>query len=199
MRAARALDARGAARARRARARTPPRASLARWLGLARDDGAARARRRHREALALVECRALTEAELRARAVVDAMAACEDARASTWDARAIERAIAAPEAQRTFAGAFARESGALVGYAACASDGAFVATVERVCVREEWRGRGVGGAIVRALGETLREREIYDVGVRAPRRLVGFFEALNYDEDESTHMIFARESEEGVV
>jgi hypothetical protein len=58
----------------------------------------------------------------------------------------------------------------------------------------------VGGAIVRALGETLREREIYDVGVRAPRRLVGFFEALNYDEDESTHMIYrARESEEGVV
>jgi hypothetical protein len=52
----------------------------------------------------------------------------------------------------------------------------------------------VGGAIVRALGETLRAREIYDVGVRAPRRLVGFFEALNYDEDESTHMIYRDKS-----
>lgn len=33
-----------------------------------------------------------------------------------------------------FAGAFARESGALVGYAACVFDGVFVVMVECVCV-----------------------------------------------------------------
>lgn len=57
----------------------------------------------------------------------------------------------------------------------------------------------MGGVIVCVFGEMLREWEIYDVGVRASRRLVGFFEVLNYDEDESMYMIFVCESEEGVV
>ena len=50
---------------------------------------------------------------------------------------------------------------------------------------------------VHALGEKMFEREIYDVGVRAPEALVGFFDSLNYDDDGSVCMHFEATVEEG--
>ena len=87
--------------------------------------------------------------------------------------------------------------GELVGYAVCVGDGTLVATIERVCVREDMRGRGIGRGLVHALGEKMFEREIYDVGVRAPEALVGFFDSLNYDDDDSVCMRFEATVEEG--
>ena len=106
------------------------------------------------------------------------MAACEGAiERGEWDARAIERVVRAPRAQRAIAGAWDEtRGGELVGYAVCVGDGTLVATIERVCVREDMRGRGIGRGLVHALGEKMFEREIYDVGVRAPEALVGFFD-----------------------
>ena len=98
------------------------------------------------------------------------MAACEGAiERGGWDAGAIERVVRAPRAQRAIAGAWDEtRGGELVGYAVCVGDGTLVATIERVCVREDMRGRGIGRGLVHALGEKMFEREIYDVGVRAP-------------------------------
>ena len=97
---------------------------------------------------------------------------------------ALRRALRAPEAQRVFV--CARDaSGAVVAYAYAASDGAMVATIERVCVREDLRRRGVGTRTARALGEALVARDMYDVGAAVPSELRGFFEGMDYDDDES--------------
>lgn len=127
------------------------------------------------------------------------MAACEGAiERGGWDAGAIERVVRAPRAQRAIAGAWDEtRGGELVGYAVCVGDGTLVATIERVCVREDMRGRGIGRGLVHALGEKMFEREIYDVGVRAPEALVGFFDSLNYDDDDSVCMRFEATVEEG--
>jgi GNAT superfamily N-acetyltransferase len=118
-----------------------------------------------------------------AEALARAMSACEGA-GSAWDAKALERALRAPEAQRVFV--CARDgSGEVVAYAYAASDGSMVATVERVCVREDLRRRGVGTRTARALGDALAAREIYDVGARVPGELRMFFEGMDYDDDES--------------
>ena len=127
-----------------------------------------------------------------ATALIRAMVACEGARnGGGWDVRAIERVVRAPRAQRAIAGAWDEtRGGELVGYAVCVGDGTLVATIERVCVREDMRGRGIGRGLVHALGESMFEREIYDVGVRAPEALVEFFDSLNYDDDGSVYMRF---------
>ena len=118
-----------------------------------------------------------------AEALARAMSACEGA-GSAWDAKALERALRAPETQRVFV--CARDgSGEVVAYAYAASDGSMVATVERVCVREDLRRRGVGTRTARALGDALAAREIYDVGARVPGGLRIFFEGMDYDDDES--------------
>ena len=118
-----------------------------------------------------------------AEALARAMSACEGV-GSAWDAKALERALRAPEAQRVFV--CARDgSGEVVAYAYAASDGSMVATVERVCVREDLRRRGVGTRTARALGDALATREIYDVGARVPGELRNFFEGMDYDDDES--------------
>ena len=118
-----------------------------------------------------------------AEALARAMSACEGA-GSAWDAKALERALRAPEAQRVFV--CARDgSGEVVAYAYAASEGSMVATVERVCVREDLRRRGVGTRTARALGDALAAREIYDVGARVPGELRMFFEGMDYDDDES--------------
>ena len=118
-----------------------------------------------------------------AEALARAMSACEGA-GSAWDAKALERALRAPETQRVFV--CARDgSGEVVAYAYAASDGSMVATVERVCVREDLRRRGVGTRTARALADALAAREIYDVGARVPGGLRIFFEGMDYDDDES--------------
>ena len=72
---------------------------------------------------------------------------------------------------------------ALVGFAHAATDGAMVATVDVVVVREDARGAGVGEKLVRRLGEELCARDIYDVGVRAPRERRAFFARCGFGPD----------------
>jgi len=119
----------------------------------------------------------------------DAMAACEDADArGAWRARDVRRFARARAVTRTCVGAYDGQSGDLVGWACAAGDGVMVATIERVCVRRDRRGVGLGRRLVRALGRELFRREIYDVGVRVPDALRGFFETCDFDEDGSTYM-----------
>ena len=119
----------------------------------------------------------------------DAMAACEDAwRRDAWRASDVRRFARASAVTRTCVGAYDGTSGELVGWACAAGDGACAATIERVCVRWDRRGAGVGSRLVRALGRELFRREIYDVGARVPEALGGFFAACDFGEDGSTHM-----------
>ena len=62
----------------------------------------------------------------------------------------------------------AKEDTTVIGYALCATDGAMVATIERVCVRGDRRRRGVGAGLLKALGRAFYAREIYDVGCAVP-------------------------------
>ena len=71
----------------------------------------------------------------------------------------------------------------LVGFAQAATDGAMVATVDCVVVDERYRRTGLGGKLVKRLGDELRYREIFDIGVRAPNEHQGFFEACNFGPD----------------
>ena len=71
----------------------------------------------------------------------------------------------------------------LIGFAQAATDGAMVATVDCVVVDERYRRTGLGGKLVKRLGDELRYREIFDIGVRAPNEHQGFFEACNFGPD----------------
>jgi ribosomal protein S18 acetylase RimI-like enzyme len=71
----------------------------------------------------------------------------------------------------------------LVGFAQAATDGAMVATVDCVVVDERYRRTGLGQKLVKRLGDELRYREIFDIGVRAPNEHQGFFEACNFGPD----------------
>lgn len=71
----------------------------------------------------------------------------------------------------------------LIGFAQAATDGAMVATVDCVVVDERYRRTGLGQKLVKRLGDELRYREIFDIGVRAPNEHQGFFEACNFGPD----------------
>tara|TARA_B100000401_G_scaffold401714_1_gene314197 strand:- start:105 stop:866 length:762 start_codon:yes stop_codon:yes gene_type:complete len=75
------------------------------------------------------------------------------------------------------------EGKTLVGFAHAATDGAMVATVDIVVVHPRFRANGLGRKLVKRLADELRYREIFDIGVRAPTRLAGFFAACNFGPD----------------
>lgn len=75
------------------------------------------------------------------------------------------------------------EGKTLVGFAHAATDGAMVATVDIVVVHPRFRANGLGRKLVKRLADELRHREIFDIGVRAPTRLAGFFAACNFGPD----------------
>ena len=116
-----------------------------------------------------------------AEASVDDMARCEDDD-SAWTRERLRRATSATRAEVVVM--LAREDTTGIGYALCATDGAMVATIERVCVRGDRRRRGVGAGLLKALGRAFYAREIYDVGCAVPEELVDYFENQEYDEDE---------------
>ena len=70
-----------------------------------------------------------------------------------------------------------------MGFAHAATDGAMVATVDIVVVHPRFRANGLGRKLVKRLADELRYREIFDIGVRAPTRLAGFFAACNFGPD----------------
>jgi len=143
----------------------------------------------------VVRANALTSRER--EALSRAMATCEDL-GSIVDERALTRALEAPERQIVFVCARGASDGEVRAYAYAASDGAMVATIERVCVRESDRGKGLGRAVMRALGEELGRRGIYDVGARVPSETRGFFERANYDDDETGAVLMRFERDLGV-
>ena len=112
---------------------------------------------------------------------VDDLARCEDDD-SAWTRERLRRATSATRAEVVVM--LAREDTTVIGYALCATDGAMVATIERVCVRGDRRRRGVGAGLLKALGRAFYAREIYDVGCAVPEELVDYFENQEYDEDE---------------
>lgn len=75
------------------------------------------------------------------------------------------------------------EGKTLVGFAHAATDGAMVATVDIVVVHPSHRAKGLGRKLVKRLADELRYREIFDIGVRAPTDLAGFFAACNFGPD----------------
>ena len=75
------------------------------------------------------------------------------------------------------------EGKTLVGFAHAATDGAMVATVDFVVVHPSFRANGLGRKLVKRLADELRYREIFDIGVRAPPRLAGFFAACDFGPD----------------
>ena len=127
--------------------------------------------------------------------LASAMAACEDARdGAAWDARAIERYARGGVAALAVVGAYDGRDGTLVGWACASSDGATVATIDRVCVRRDRRRRGVGTALVVLLGKVLFEREIYDVCAATPRALgETLFSDAGFEDDASVYMRYRGE------
>jgi GNAT superfamily N-acetyltransferase len=62
----------------------------------------------------------------------------------------------------------------LVGFVMASTDGSMVATVDMVFVAEAYRGVGIGRKLVSRLAMELRDREIYDIGVRQGLTLFHF-------------------------
>ncbi len=150
----------------RARTRATTRVDASRWGSIRTPEGQ-------------VRLEVLTREE--AAASVDGLAACEDDD-SAWSAERLRRATSATRAEVVVVRA--REDTTVIGYALCATDGAMVATIERVCVRWDRRRRGVGAGLLKALSRAFYAREIYDVGCAVPEELVDYFESQEYDEDE---------------
>ncbi|OUS48929.1 hypothetical protein BE221DRAFT_171110, partial [Ostreococcus tauri] len=109
--------------------------------------------------------------------------------------RAFDRTLrAGGGAARAVVGAYDGRDGTLVGWACASSDGATVATIDRVCVRRDRRRRGVGTALVVLLGKVLFEREIYDVCAATPRTLgETLFSDAGFEDDASVYMRYRGE------
>ncbi len=70
--------------------------------------------------------------------------------------------------------------GNLVVHRALARGGARVGRVEEVVVKKEYRGRGIGTEIVRALLEEARRRRVYKVELACEEELEGFYGRLGF-------------------
>ncbi|MDD7389855.1 MAG: GNAT family N-acetyltransferase [Lachnospiraceae bacterium] len=57
------------------------------------------------------------------------------------------------------------------------------AKIERVCVLEEYRGKGVGRQVITAAEEWLRENGVQKIIITSREEAVGFYEKLGYTAD----------------
>ncbi len=77
--------------------------------------------------------------------------------------------------------AFAAD-GSLVGMARMISDGAGDAYIQDVVVRSDYRGRGVGSAVVSVLADAARRKGIRWIGLVAAPGMTPFYEKLGFRE-----------------
>ena len=78
-----------------------------------------------------------------------------------------------------FAAAFAR--GTMIGMGRAISDGASDAYIQDVTVLREFRGRGIGGRIIRAISDNLVSRGIGWIGLVAEPGTQAFYRRLGFE------------------
>jgi ribosomal protein S18 acetylase RimI-like enzyme len=70
---------------------------------------------------------------------------------------------------------------AVVTYRPSVSSGRLFASIEDLCVKPEARHRGVGGALVKAIGERCKERSVSYIEVQTDDEAAGFYQAVGYE------------------
>lgn len=78
-----------------------------------------------------------------------------------------------------FAGAFAGKE--MIGMGRAISDGVSDAYIQDVTVLPEFRGQGIGGRIIHALGSNLRQRGIGWIGLVAEPGTQAFYRRLGFE------------------
>lgn len=94
------------------------------------------------------------------------------------DREGVERMLAGSDAVIS---AVDGEAGSLAGFARALSDGACRATIYDLIVAPEWRGKGLGRAILERIRETPALRDTRRMDLHCKEDVAGFYESLGFE------------------